>query len=304
VADSSRTGIRYKPESAWGTTPAGGWNGIRFTSESLKHATDTTQSEELRPDRNVADLIRTNVRGEGGINFELSYGAFDPLLEAVFAGTWTTNVLKNGTVPRSFSIEKHFTDGASFNAHHLFRGMRANNLSLNIRPGQVITGSLDFVGKDSVISGTAAAGSTTAAPTNDVMNAVDNITFIQEGGSAIDAVLGVELRLANNLRPQPAIGSFNIGVGYGRAVVTGTLEAYFRSVALFQKYVGFTDSSLLFTVALGGNSYTFEIPRIKFSDGDAAAGGNDQDVIVRLPFTALYHTGEACAIKLTRTPAG
>jgi hypothetical protein len=65
-----------------------------------------------------------------------------------------------------------------------------------------------------------------------------------------------------------------------------------------------TASDLSFT--LGGDSdlnYAFSIPVLKFNDADISAGGNDQDVMAKMSFTALYDDGIGGTLQITRTPA-
>lgn len=88
IADRIR--LSYVQESAYGANPGGTFQQLRVTSESLAQRTDTTESRELRSDRQVADVIRTDIGVEGGLDFELSYGAFDDLIAAVLgSAAWT-----------------------------------------------------------------------------------------------------------------------------------------------------------------------------------------------------------------------
>jgi len=66
---------------------------MRITGESLKQDTTVVTSEEIRSDRQIADIIRTGVGASGGIDFELSYGTFDDFLQAIlFSDGWSTEV--------------------------------------------------------------------------------------------------------------------------------------------------------------------------------------------------------------------
>lgn len=73
---------------------------MRHTGESLKQDTTVVTSEEIRSDRQIADIIRTGVGASGGVDFELSYGTFDDYLQAVlFSAGWSTEV----TLPSALS---------------------------------------------------------------------------------------------------------------------------------------------------------------------------------------------------------
>lgn len=94
MSDASRVKLSYIEESTYGVTPSGNLDEVRFTSESLNFALGTTQSNEIRADRNVPDLIQTSFQSEGAVEVELSYNSLDDWIEAaLFAdSTWSTGV--------------------------------------------------------------------------------------------------------------------------------------------------------------------------------------------------------------------
>jgi hypothetical protein len=88
-ADTSRVQMRYILESTFGTIPvAGNPSNLRMTGESLEQSISGDSSKEIRPDRQKSGFNQLNAAAGGGVNFELSYIEFDPLLEAVLQGTW------------------------------------------------------------------------------------------------------------------------------------------------------------------------------------------------------------------------
>lgn len=96
-------------ESAYGTTPATpAFQIVRMTSEALKHTRQNTSSNEIRSDRNTADLVQVAGGAEGPINMEFSYETFDDFLESFMYSTWSSDILKNGVTQKSFTIEKTF----------------------------------------------------------------------------------------------------------------------------------------------------------------------------------------------------
>lgn len=373
MSDSSSVQLFYNEESVWGTTPSAPMKEFRFTSESLNQATETAVSEEIRDDRQVADIIRTQVSANGEAGIELSYGAHDDLLEGALFSDWTTDLnstgsltfavgsptsttsitcaaspgiftsarivagmwvqisgsavsptrngffkvaqrldndtievvgtipagsesvrirggfLRNGVTRKSYSLEKLFSDLSPVQ-YVGFKGMRVGSLSLNIAPGSILNGGFSFEGKQAFAAGvTIGNGSITDAPTNDVLNAVDNITDIKiDGASPGTGVFFTEvsLEVQNNLRAQPAIGSLaNIGIGAGRCMVSGSIQSYFQNRTLLDKYLAFTTTALSFRAVDGlGNSYLFDFPAVKFSTGANDTPGNDEDVVVNLEF--------------------
>lgn len=92
MANGSRHSMRYVAESTYGQTPATpAFKPIRHTGTTLGLSKESLQSEEIRSDRQIADFRHGAYQVGGDINFELSFGSFDDLLEAVTLGTWVPN---------------------------------------------------------------------------------------------------------------------------------------------------------------------------------------------------------------------
>jgi len=87
TADANRVNMALVRETGFAEDPPDPTptlQDIRFTSESLGQDTETTTSQEIRSDRQVPDVVRTNVGASGDTAHELSYGTFDGLLESAF----------------------------------------------------------------------------------------------------------------------------------------------------------------------------------------------------------------------------
>lgn len=305
MVSSSQTRVAYVAESTYGTTPATPTLLIqRFVSESLNANIENIVSNEIRSDRNVADLIQVGQNAGGNVDFELSYGSFDNWLESVMYNTWSTNVLKNGNTQKAFTIEKTFEAGAT-DQYHRFTGCVANTLSLSIRAAQIVTGSFGFLAKGFSSAQTAISGSSyTAANTNDVINAASNFASLAVTGvTGSPEITALDLNITNNLRQQQVVGSIDSrGLGTGRFEVTGSMTAYFENEELYELFLNGTAADLTFE--LGGASskkYEFVIGNLKFETGRVVAGGNDQDVMVELTFRGLYD-GTDNTLQITRTP--
>lgn len=98
---TNRVQLRFKPEASFGTTPGtGNHYPLRITDEALKYAIRTTQSNELRSDRQITDLVQIGAGAEGSVGFEFSYGEFDHLLASSLQNSWSvigTNGAYTGT---------------------------------------------------------------------------------------------------------------------------------------------------------------------------------------------------------------
>lgn len=303
--------IRYAPETTWGTTPAIPMKNFRATSAALKAVNDTVVSAEARADGQITDLVRVGVSATANIGFELSFGSLADFLAAALRSAWVTgtgfggtevgtDLLENGTTLKSFTLESEFSNISQFLT---VKGARINTLSLSIAPGQIVTGSMDFIGKIAAIGGTSAGtGAATAAPTADVLDPT-RMTGMTEGGAAVE-MLGIDLQIANNLRAQSVLGQSGLrGVGYGPLAVTGSLKAYFTDSTLITKWISHVASSLAWALNdADGNSLAFSIPRIKYSDGDTPndSGGDD---VVTLPFQGILDPTTGKTIRIASTAA-
>lgn len=92
MSESNRVNIVIARETTLNETPATPLNvEMRFTSESLDHIKETVESEELRDDRQVQDLVEVGVSGVGDISTEFSFGNADDLIAAGLGSTWGAN---------------------------------------------------------------------------------------------------------------------------------------------------------------------------------------------------------------------
>jgi hypothetical protein len=144
MADSNRVQLAYVEEATLGTTPGSpAMRAIRFTGESLAHDIQTTESKEIRSDRQTADLMQVAAANNGAINFELSFPAArtwlaDFLRYAMF-GSWSEMPEKyNATADSSITAVTNADDtyavdsgGTAFKAGHLVRTSGFTNAANN-----------------------------------------------------------------------------------------------------------------------------------------------------------------------------
>jgi len=216
----------------------------------------------------------------------------------------TGSRLVNGIVERSFSLEKQFLDIVEFVP---FVGMRVGTWSLTVSNGAISTQSFGFSGKSAdAVGATTGIPPVIAAPTNPVMNGIDNATDIREGGVVSTfCVSEISFQVENNLRMINCVGEVGpTDIGIGSFGLTGSLNVYFDSRALYEKYLDFTTSSLSFrTIDALGNAYIFTIPALKFTAGEVVAGGLDQDVMANMQFTAFKDAVSGVMLEVDRFAA-
>lgn len=282
VADEILLGILA--ESTYGVDPGTARQLLRVTGESLESVASTVQSQELTGDRQIADVVRTDFGVQGDINFELSAEAFDDLFKGLLM---SSSLGDNGSTLKSFVLEREYSDQSTLSA--IFLGCMVNTFELNVAPGAIVTGKFGIVGR----SESAGTGMTTptAASTNPVLNAVDNVTAMTEGGGAI-TILGLTLRANNNLRPRPVVGSlYPQSQALGSLDVNGTLRIYFQNATLYNKFLNQTESSLAISIqTTGSKGYSFTVYRTKYTKARRVAGGKNTDIIVDVEWQGLKKT--------------
>jgi hypothetical protein len=298
--DTNRTFISFQQETAWGVLPAPvALKRMRFTREGLTHSKATTQSAEIRDDRQIGELTQVGVSAAGTIDFEFSNQDFDTFLEAALFGVFDEDdVLTNGLAERSFLLEKRLAS----ETFQQFRGMMVNELTLTIAARQIITGSLAFMGiQGEVTAASLDAGGVAgieAAGTGRIFTASANVANITEGGVALaTGVRSIRLNVNNNLRADEVVGKLGADdIGVGECTLTGTVEVFFKDRALLEHFHNHEETSLGFRVAyLQGADpigYDFTLPRVQFSEGNVPVGGKNAPLVQTLNFQAIANPGQ------------
>ncbi len=311
MSDSSRTRIIFYKETVFSETPPANvaTKLLRFTKSSLEEKNITVVSEEIRSDRQRTDHPLVGFDASGDITMEAIYAShLDDFLEAALCGTWTSDVLVNGTTNRSFCIEQgHLDIGKYFRFH----GEVVNKLALVINTQKIVQVTTSFMGARADAASVSIAGTTTptAETTNEPMRAGDLIQLSAVGGSnyELDVVSATALTMdiLNNVRRHDVINAYALdSFGYGVMDITGTLNTYLKDIAIFNQYVTDGLFSLAFKMVdpllVTANSYVVTIPRIKVSAATQPITGVDADVMQGLTWQALYDPGVGYTIHIGR----
>jgi len=298
-AQGSRSSLSYIVEATFGTTPAGDFTNLPFSTHSLNLTKDRVAGNDIQADRMPRVDRHGNRQVAGDIVVDLRDADYDAFLEAAMLNTWSTNVLKVGTTPKFFSIEDYAAD---VDQARLFSGMSVSTMGISLAPNQMVTTTFGMVGKDMTIGAvqktqTAASG---AAPfdaySGDI--AIGNVA----SSSAVAIVTGLDFTLNNSYAPTFVIGDDSApSLEYGRAEIEGTLTAYFEDATLINRFLNETESELEVSVndPTGANAYTFLFPRIKINSADVGVDGPTSRVI-SMSFVALYDATEGTNLKITR----
>lgn len=308
IATSNGEELRISVEPAFGSvTPNPMFAKMRITSESIVSEFTNTQSEELRSDRARADSVRVGSAVSGDIQFELSAKSFDGIIQAALCGIWTypsagKSIVKNGVYKPSFVIQKNFTDADSALRHN-FYGVRIDQLSLTLTPGEIVTGSVSVMGKVGELVSTAFDGqSDFPYESTSPMNAANNVQSITLDGASSDWLNSLTINVANNLRALNAIGSLGpVAINYGVMDITGDISIYFQNSTTYNKFVNNTAIALIATIQDADNNYyKITIPRLKLETADITAGGLDQDLTIDATYRAMYDPITQCQIMMER----
>ena len=239
-----------------------------FTVLSLPDSKTIQVAETMATDTNASDLVAivkgSHVRNPGVV----------------------TDIVK-----QSFTIETSFTDVSK---NFVARGQRPSAFTLDVKTGDIVGGSMDFMGRDIVHSSTALLSAAPYTPldttSTEILNATSNVGSIKYQGTPLDlAIQAITMKGDNNLREQRAVGEqFPAGIGYGKFDLSGTADAYFESFELYQAFVDHTTVSLSFDFTdVDNNHYIFTVPAVKFTKDPIAPDGIDTDVMEKLEWTAL-----------------
>lgn len=298
-SQGSRSSLSFVTEVTFGTTPAGNFTNLPFSTHSLNLTKDRVAGNDIQADRMPRVDRHGNRQVAGDIVVDLRDGVYDAFLESAMLNAWSTNVLKVGTTPKFFSIEDYAAD---IDQARLFTGMSVSTMGVSLAPNQMVTTTFGMVGKDMTISAT--QKTQTAAANNAPFDAYSGDIAIGNVGSssAVAIVTGLDFTLNNSFAPTFVIGDSSApSLEYGRAEIEGTITAYFEDTALINRFLNETETELEVSVndPTGTNAYSFLFPRIKINSADVPVDGPTSRII-NLSFVALYGATENSNLVITR----
>ena len=307
-AQGSRSSLSYITESTFGTTPAGNFQNIPFTSHGLNLTKDLVAGTDIQADRMPRHERHGNKQSAGDIVADLRGGDFDLFLESVMLDSWAdtgksgvAGELVVGTTPKYFSIEDYSAD---IDQARLFTGQTVSTMGVSIAPNQMVTTTFGMVGKGMTIGATEKTQD--AASTNSPFDAYSGDLQIGNNvaGLASSAIItAIDFNVTNSFAPTFVVGSDETpALEVGRAEVTGTFSAYFEDDALINRFLNETESAIQVSVndPTAANAYTFLFPRVKINSADVGVDGPTSRII-SLAFTSLYDTTTGTNLKITRT---
>ena len=305
-AQGSRTRLSFITETTYGTTPAGNFTELPFSTHNLSLTKDRVQGSDIQTDRMTRHDRHGNRNAIGDIVFDLRSDNYDAMLESLMFSAWDAtpssapDELKVGTTIKSFTFEDYLAD---IDQARLFTGMAVSQAQFSIQPNQMITTTVGFVGQDMSVGST--EKTVTAAALNAPFDAYSGALTLANTGATLvanNAITSIDFTVNNSLSPTFVVGnSSSQQLEYGRAEVEGTITAYFEDLTLVNRFLDEVDTGLKITVndPSGNNEYGFFFPRVKFNGADAPVA-NPQSRIITIPFVALYDATAGSNLVITR----
>jgi len=297
VETGNQLQVAYIAETVFKTTPATpAGKLLRFLTFTLAADANYLANPELRTDRQKAAGRRGALVAKGELSGVLSFGTYDDLLEAALGGAWTTNVLKIGTVRKSFTFEKLFRVNT---LSYPFRGVVVDSFELSGKADANVEAKFSLIGASVANEGTATIWtSTTPASTGTVLTTWDGA--VKKGGATLGTVVGWTLKGNNSYQEAKVCGSADLyDLAQGTCQITGSLELYFDSSALYTDFRMETDLALQIVIGNGiNNTYQIDLSKVRITKfGTPSSGEGMTTVSVEFEsFTDLTNT----ACKITR----
>lgn len=293
-SQGSRTRLSFLEEVTFGTTPAGDFTEIPFTTHSLNLTKERVTGNDIQSDRMPRVDRHGNRTAAGDIVVDLRNGNFDSFLESLLFSSWdatpvsSPDELKVGTTLKSFSVEDYLSD---IDQAKLFTGMVASQASFSMQPNQMVNTTFSFIGKDMSLSATEkTVASATVNQPFDAYSGDFRIGNHDDTLSALTAVTSLDFTINNNINPTFVIGESTAPqLEYGRCEVEGTITAYVEDATLMNRFLNETETAFDVTVndPSGSNEYKFFFPKVKINSADTPVE-NPQSRLITLSFVALY----------------
>jgi hypothetical protein len=309
---SSQVRSAYVAETVPGTTPAS----PAFTTlhQALRMAASPAPIE-------ASSLIGGGARMGVGISgipvtgelpqSELVYGVYDTLIETLLQGAWTANVLKDGKLAKTVTVENTLPAGVGGTATMLrFRGveMLSGRIMLQSGAAAMISGSFGGMGSDPATTSALATSTYTNPTFFDPLSSGVDVGTITMAGYTLDCIQSLDMDLTfANRDPQAKISSDDL-CGYTRGdfrpTLTATIYTEANFLAMYNAARLRTTAQFAVTVPIGSvtnKKYTVLFPKCRFGAHTIDMSG--ATVLQRVPILPLYDTVTGCVMQVTRNVA-
>ena len=273
---------------------------LRYTQTNLNLAVNNTTSQEIIPSRQLRSSRRTSRHVAGTITGELSPGTYFDFFEAVCRGTRTSAgetgslvaIPSTGHVRRKLAIERYNSD---LDLSRLYTECRLTGFRLNVPAEGNSTIEWSVMGRGRKSLSTSSApyfSSPTDANALDVCNSLSGSMKLD--GSQVGLVTAATINFTMNSEAPNVLGQqFCPDILLGVANVSGSftflLDEADTGSTIFENETEVAVQLVLTNAATGGDSVTFDLPRVKLQTGDEEVRG-DLSQPVTCAFQALEAT--------------
>lgn len=294
-------------EVTQGTTPATpGFKVLRTTNISGDPVRNSTRSPERRADRRAANMVTGLNQYQKTISMPFHRDAGTDLLWAsLLNGTFSTNVLKDGSTTSFFTLEEKYS--AATVPYRRLTGCQANTLGLSWRLGEAGTMSWGLLALGETNATSAISGATYASPSPgyDPVSTVD-IAVSSLFGISTPHVVGLTMNITNSMAALYKFGSADpFALGLGAFDVSGQIELYFTASTDYSTFTT-RQTGQTFDLVFGsqsGSKDQITMGAVDVFNPQISDPGASGQYTVTLPFMAKYYASDTAAFKLTRNVA-
>lgn len=290
--------VAFIAESILGVTPAlPELAAIPYRTESFNLTRPLISDPSVRGNRQKTAGRLGNKLVDG--SFEVSYApnTFDTFVDALFMSTPSSGVLKVGSTKKSFTFEVGHTDITKFRQ---YVGVNVSSMNMKLsNSNEIISATFNVMGIDGTTGSVSIDNSGGVTATALVLPYVALDATFKEGGVTIATLTNIDIALDNGLSANHVLGSAAAAcISTSDFMAKGKITAHFADLALYNKFINETNSTLEFTLTSGSDSEIWFFPVVKYSGGKFTENGNS--VFVELDFEATYDATTATTVRITR----
>jgi hypothetical protein len=115
-ASSANAKLGYLVESTWGTIPTAQMQLVPFIRSTLAHDKQTRESQQIRGDREIPDLVEVFASGQGEVEAELVYSAYEDFIESALFSTFNPQTYTGTTCVFEADDDSITKSGANWNS--------------------------------------------------------------------------------------------------------------------------------------------------------------------------------------------
>lgn len=303
ISAVSKSRVAYVAETSFTTTPSTPtFREVRRTAGNLSTKKTTVESEEIHLFRRTPAVYQTGQDVAGSYDLEFSYGTLEDFMAYALQSAWASDVISDASTQQSITVEETVDTGGSTFAYSRFTGCEVNSLALTMASRAAIKGSVSIMGQVEALDTGIVTGATyTNVNTNQIETAVGISGLSLFGLSPVPKIKSLSLTIDNSLRIRDRIGFlYSEEFGSGLCKISGSMEAYFESNALYAQSLAHGLGAISFGIGtVTSKKYTISIPNAQITDGSRRLGGRNDDVMVTIPFEAVG-TVSSALITITR----